>query len=345
MTFPSSRSRRAERSVCPAARGPTNDESTSDEKEFLARADAVSTRLPALNALRAFEVAARYLSFREAAGELNVTPAAVSQQVRGLERQLGIALFHRRVRSLELTAAGRAALPHLSEGFERLMAGVEAMGLAERLDFLTVSVPPSFGARWLVPRLERLRIAHPEFEVRIDAKDALANFAGDGVDVAIRYGRGDDASLVVEPLMAVKVFPVCSPALLARRAVPTHPTDLADWTLLHSSWTETAGREPSWRMWLRAAGADGVDPEPGPRFSNEAMLVEAALAGQGMALGNDALVGGELAAGRLVRPFPPAVFEQTEFGYHVVYPERHRATPKVRAFRDWLFEEVASGAG
>ena len=300
----------------------------------------MSARLPALNALRAFEVSARHLSFRLAAEELSVTPAAVSQQVRGLERQLGLALFHRRVRALELTAAGRAALPHLSDGFERLLAGVEAMRLADRTDFLTVSVAPSFGARWLVPRLERLRRAHPEFEVRIDAKDALANFASDGVDVAVRYGRGVYPSAVSECLLVVDAFPVCSPALLAGRAPLERPADLAGWPLLHSSWADLPDAVPGWAMWLRAAGADGVDPAPGPRLGSDSMLVEAALAGQGVALASDALAGDELAAGRLVRPFPPALFERTAFCYHLVYPERHRTTAKVQAFRAWLFDEI-----
>jgi len=297
-------------------------------------------RLPALNALRAFEASARHLSFKKAAHELNVTPAAISQQVRGLEQQLGIVLFHRRVRALELTDAGRASLPHLSDGFERLLEGVRAMRSSEQLDVLTVSVPPSFGARWLVPRLERLRVAHPEFEVRIDAKEAMANFTSDGVDVAIRYGRGSYPPAIAECLMGVIVFPVCSPVLLTKQARPLKPSDLADWTLLHSSWTEGEDPEPGWRMWLKAAGASAVNPDPGPRFSNDAMLVEAALSAQGVALVSGALVKSELETGRLVRPFPPAAFENTEFCYHVVYPDRHRSTAKVQAFRDWLFEEI-----
>lgn len=301
----------------------------------------MSTPIPGLNALRAFEASARHLSFRHAAKELHVTPAAIGQQVRGLEQQLGISLFHRRVRALELTDAGRAALPHLSEGFDRLRAGVEAMYLTQRPDFLTVSVPPSFGARWLVPRLKRLRTAHPEFEVRIDAKETLANFTTDDVDVAIRYGRGHHPPAVVECLIPVNSFPVCSPALLEARGAPTHPSDLQGWTLLHASYHEAAMDAPSWTMWLKAAGAEQVDAEPGPRFSNDAMLVEAALAGQGVALATGALVDRELASKRLVRPFPPAVFEQTEFCYSLVYPERHRTTAKVQAFRDWLFSECS----
>ena len=300
----------------------------------------MNARLPSLNALRAFEAAARHLSFRDAATELHVTPAAIGQQVRALESHLGVVLFHRRVRAIELTDAGRAALPHLSDGFGQLLAGVEAMRATPRPDFLTVSVPPSFGARWLVPRLEGLRRAHPEFDVRIDAKDALASFASDGIDVAIRYGRGHYPPHVAECLMTIDAFPVCSPALLADGATLGCPDDLAGLTLLHSSWADESDARPGWPMWLRAAGAKGVDPEPGPRFSADGMLVEAALAGQGVALSSAALVGRELEAGRLVRPFPPATFEATVFCYHLVYPERHRETPKVRAFRDWLFAEI-----
>ena len=304
----------------------------------------MSDRLPALNGLRAFEVSARYLSFSKAAEELHVTPAAISQQVRSLEQQLGITLFHRRVRALDLTEAGRAALPHLSDGFHRLQTGVDAMQLAREVDHLTVSVAPSIGARWLVPRLERLRCDYPEIQIRIDAKDGLANFTNDGVDVAIRYGLGNYHPHIVESMLAADAFPVCSPALLKKEASLSCPDDLAEITLLHSTWTDESDSVPGWRMWLKAAGATKVDPEPGPRFGNDNMLVEAALAGQGVALITHAVVARELESGKLVRPFPPAVFEETAFCYYLVYPERHRSTPKVIAFRDWIFKEVADDA-
>ena len=300
--------------------------------------------MPALNGLRAFEVSARHLSFSKAAEELHVTPAAISQQVRSLEQQLDIVLFHRLVRALELTEAGQAALPHLSEGFDRLQTGIDAMHLAQHVDFLTVSVAPSIGARWLVPRLERLRIAHPEFDIRIDAKDTLANFNNDGVDMAIRYGLGDYRPHVTECMLAANAFPVCSPTLLSDGATLTCPENLADFTLLHSSWTDESNSVPAWRMWLKAAGATNVNPELGPRFGSDNMLVEAALAGQGVALVNHAVVARELDNGQLVRPFPPAVFEETAFCYFLVYPERHRSTPKVIAFRDWIFAEIANDA-
>lgn len=301
----------------------------------------MSARLPPLNGLRAFEVSARHLSFRKAAAELHVTPAAISQQVRALERQLGLELFHRRVRALELTAAGRAALPHLSEGFERLLAGVEAMHRTRHGELLTVSVSPTFGARWLVPRLERLRAAQPTFDVRLDASYALAGFASDGVDVAIRYGRGHYPPHVVECLMTVDAFPVCSPTLLADGPALACPDDLAAHTLLHSSWADERDAAPSWRMWLRAAGAADVDAERGPRLGSDVMLLEAALEGQGVALLGRVVAARALAEGRLVRPFPPAVFDATAFCYYLVYPERHRASAKVQGFRDWLFDEIA----
>ncbi len=302
----------------------------------------MNTRLPALNGLRAFEVSARHLSFSKAAEELHVTPAAISQQVRSLEQQLEIALFHRRVRALELTEAGRAALPHLSDGFDRIQAGVDAMHLAQELDYLTVSVAPSIGASWLVPRLERLRQAHPEFDIRIDAKESLANFTNDGIDVAIRYGLGGYHPHIVEGMLVANAFPVCSPSLLNKGTSLSCPNDLAEYTLLHSTWTDESGSAPNWRMWLQAAGATDVDPEPGPRLGNDSMLVQAAMAGQGVALVSQAVVARELENGQLVRLFPPAVFEETAFRYFLVYPERHRSTPKVMAFRDWIFKEIAA---
>lgn len=218
------------------------------------------------------------------------------------------------------------------------------MHLAQHVNYLTVSVAPSIGARWLVPRLERLRTAHPEFDIRIDAKDSLANFNNDGVDLAIRYGLGDYRPHISECMLAADAFPVCSPALLSGGASLKCPNDLAGFTLLHSSWTDASNSVPAWRMWLRAAGADDVNPEPGPRFGNDNMLVEAALAGQGVALVNHAVVARELDNGQLVRPFLPAVFEETAFCYFLVYPERHRSTPKVIAFRDWIFAEIANDA-
>ncbi|HUF86748.1 MAG TPA: transcriptional regulator GcvA [Thermohalobaculum sp.] len=301
----------------------------------------MSRRLPPLNSLRAFEAAARHLSFKKAAEELHVTPAAISQQVRTLEEHCGAALFHRLTRALRLTEAGQAALPALREGFDKLAEAAEAMRARGRGGVLTVSVAPSFGAKWLVPRLERFRAAHPDYDVRIDASDALAGFAGDGVDVALRYGRGVYRGLVAECLMSEVAFPVCSPRLLERGPPLRRPEDLRRHTLLHVQWKMEDDAAPNWRMWLRAAGVADVDWERGPRFSIENMAVEAAIEGQGVALASGALVAADLKAGRLVRPFAPAVSEATAFAYYLVYPEAKAADPKVAAFRDWVLGEVA----
>ena len=300
----------------------------------------MSRRLPPLNSLRAFEAAARHLSLKKAAGELNVTPAAVSHQIRTLEEYCGTPLFHRLARALRLTEAGQAALPLLREGFDKLAEAADAMRAGERAGILTVSVAPSFGAKWLIPRLDRFRAAHPEFDVRIDATDVLVNFAGDGVDVALRYGRGTYRNLRSECLMPEVAFPVCSPRLLERDPPLRRPEDLRHHTLLHVQWRTEDDVAPSWRMWLRAAGVEGVDVERGPRFSVHGMALEAAIAGQGVALTGAALVEGDLKAGRLVRPFPPSASQATAFCYYLVYPEAKAGDAKVMAFRDWVLGEV-----
>jgi LysR family transcriptional regulator, glycine cleavage system transcriptional activator len=303
----------------------------------------MSRRLPPLNSLRAFEAAGRHLSFKKAAEELRVTPAAISHQVHSLEDYCGIKLFHRLTRALRLTEAGRAALPHLRDGFDKLNEAVEVIRRQQGSGILTVSVAPSFGARWLVPRLDRLRAAHPEFDVRLDATDALADFSADGVDVALRYGRGTYRNLRSELLMPEVAFPVCSPKLLERGPPLKRPEDLRHYTLLHVQWGVEEEAAPSWRMWLSAAGVEDVNVERGPRFSAESMAIDAALNGQGIALVGGALVESDLEAGRLVRPFPPSVCEATAFCYYLVYPEARAADPQVMAFRDWLFAELAGG--
>jgi LysR family glycine cleavage system transcriptional activator len=290
--------------------------------------------------LRAFEAAARHLSFKKAADELNVTPAAISQQIRALEDHCGAALFHRLTRALRLTDAGQAALPPLREGFDRLAEAAAAMRAPGNAGVLTVSVAPSFGAKWLVPRLDRFRSAHPEFDIRIDATDDLATFGADGVDMALRYGRGAYRNLHAELLMPEIAFPVCSPRLLEGEWPLRRPEDLRHHTLLHVQWKMEDDTAPNWRMWLRAAGVEGVNAERGPRFSADSMAVEAAAEGQGVVLAGSAMVEADLRAGRLVRPFPPSVCEETAFSYFIVYPESRSRDPKVQAFRNWILSEV-----
>jgi len=297
--------------------------------------------LPPLTALRAFEAAARLLSFRQAAEELHVTPAAVSQQIKALEDICGQALFRRSPQGLTLTSVGRAALPLLTEGFDRLAAGVEVLRPTTRGRLLTVSVAPSFGAKWLLPRLGRFRAQYPEFDVRLDSSDRLANFKTDGVDLAIRYGGGGYPGLLSDRFLEESAFPVCAPALAAENGPLTAPADLARHTLLHVDWDDGGDMAVTWDMWLTAAGVEGVDASRGPRFTADAMAVQAAIDGAGVALVSSAVAADDLAARRLVRPFPPTEHERTNFCYYLVRPPMNDRDTKVQAFRDWVLHEAS----
>ena len=293
--------------------------------------------LPPLNALRAFEAAGRHLSFTKAAAELNVTPAAISHQVKALEEQLDVPLFRRLTRALRLTDAGQTALPALSQGFDKLGQGVEQMRAHCASGVLSISVSPSFGAMWLVPRLERFRSRHPDIEIRIDGTDRRVDLARDDADVALRYGPGSYEGVRVDWLFGQVNTPVCSPALLSGEHPLRRPDDLRHHTLLHVDWKDA---EASWRMWLLAAGLHDIDPTRGPRFTMENMAVQAALDGHGVALIGDILVADDLAAGRLVRPFDPSLSTPLTFSFYLLSAKDGAEQPKVAAFRDWLLEEA-----
>ncbi len=297
----------------------------------------MSRRLPPLNALRAFEAAARQLSVSKAAAELHVTPAAVSHQVKALEDWLGVRLFRRLNRQLLLTDAGQTCLRGLRDAFDRVGETVEKVRAHSTGGPLTVSAAPSFAGRWLVPRLDRFRQQQPDIDVRIDANNALVDFERDGVDIAIRYGRGRYPDLRVELLMREDMFPVCSPKLMRSRKL-RRPEDLAHEVLLHIDMPMGGEIAPNWEMWLKAAGASGVDWTRGPRFSASSMALEAAITGQGVALGSSVLAAADLRAGRLVRPFATRL--ALDFGFWVVTPEATADRPKVAAFRDWLLAEA-----
>jgi LysR family glycine cleavage system transcriptional activator len=265
--------------------------------------------LPPLNALRAFEAAARHLSLTRAAEELHVTPAAVSHQVKGLEAYLGVKLFRRANRALLLTDAGQACLPGLHEGFDRLAEAVEAVRSRDESGPLTVSVPPSFGAKWLVTRLDRFRQAYPGYDVRLDASMRLVDLMREGVDVAVRYGAGHYEGMRVDRLMDEVAIPVCSPRLLEGDIPLRVPADLCRHTLLHHTAPYQDDSYPDWRMWLQAA-----------------------------ALVGDVLVADDIAAGRLARPFQLSF--PVNFAYYIVCPLVSAERPRVVAFREWLLEEA-----
>jgi len=291
---------------------------------------APQRRLPPLSSLRAFEAAARHLSFTRAAAELHVTQAAVSHQVKALEDWLGLKLFRRQNRNVFLTEAGQAYLPAVREAFDGLSEATRRLRQRGGQAKLVVSVTLSFAAKWLMPRLGRFRRLHPEIEFMIDATDRIVDLGREEVDVALRYGAGAWAGMTARPLLKEELFPVCSPALAEALQ---RPEDLASHTLLHDEMRQ------DWRMWLLAAGVRGVDPTRGPTFTNSAMCVQAAIDGEGVTLGRSALVAADFAPGRLVRPF--AVRLPTEFAYYVVHTPLAGDLPRVRAFVDWLLAEAA----
>ena len=298
-------------------------------------------RLPPLNSLRAFEAVGRRLSFTKAAAELNVTPAAMSQQVKALEAHLGVPLIRRSTRSLLLTDAGQRLLQRTTEGLDLLLDGV--MAAASRSDgaILTVSVCPSFGAKWLVPRVAEFTRAHPHIDVRVDVTDDLVDLRRERVDIAVRYGRGGYAGTRSQALMDEYMFPVCAPDLLRGHHAIREADDLRHHTLLHIDWKFESDAAPVWSMWLKAAGVSGVDAERGPRFNTEAMGLQEAIAGRGVMLASSVAAADDLAAGRLVRPFTPATRQATTFSYYLVHAEDRTDDPDIRAFADWLGRELA----
>jgi len=297
---------------------------------------------PPLNGLRAFEAAARHLSFTRAADELNVTPAAVGQQVRNLEDILGVPLFRRLTRALMLTEEGQLLLPHLIDGFDKIEAGVKRLKAESGSGELTVSAAPSFAAKWLVRRLPRFQARHPDIRIRIDPTLNIVDFARENVDIAIRFGLGDYPGMRVDRLMTEHISPVCSPKLLEGDTPIKTPHDLADHRLIHVDWGLTDMSQPDWAMWLMTAGAPEVDAGRGPVFTTEVLAIEAAIESHGVALINRAIVLEDVAAGRLVWPFELTL--STDFGFFVVCPEQTAEMRKNAVFRDWLLEESRTDA-
>ncbi len=299
----------------------------------------MARRLPPLNALRAFEAAGRHLSMSKAADELNVTPAAISHQVKALEEILGVPLFRRLNRALLLTTAAQKCLPGLTEGLDHLAEAMGRLAGEDRAGIVTVSMPPSFAAKWLVPRLERFTETHPDLDVRVSASMELVDFRRDEVDIAIRFGHGNYPGLVAEKLFDDAVAPMCGPALLGGDHPLGQPGDLRHHALLHDDSTLFLdATAPDWRMWLKAAGVKGVDAARGSHFSSPELVIQAAIDGAGVALGRLSLAAADLAAGRLVMPFEMSLALAPS--YYVVFPEAAAARPKVAAFRDWMMLEA-----
>src|SRR6266487_2854228 len=295
----------------------------------------MTARLPSLNGLRAFEAAARHLSFTQAASELNVTQTAISHQIKRLEEELGVRLFIRQNRSLTLTLQAQEYLPGIRAAFNDLRLATDRLLRRDDDHVLTVSTLASLAAKWLLPRITGFQEAHPGIDVRITTSTALVDFRTGDVDAAIRYGRGQWPGLRVDWLMADKLFPVCSPALLAGKKPLRKPEDLADHVLLHSS----AGNDDDWRLWLTAAGLPtNLSKQPGVSFDLVFMTVQAAIDGIGVAMGRTSYVEADIAKGRLVVPFKFAL--PADAGFYLVSPEAKADTPKLSAFRQWLKSSI-----
>jgi LysR family glycine cleavage system transcriptional activator len=295
----------------------------------------MSARLPSLNGLRAFEAAARHLSFTNAANELNVTQTAISHQIKRLEEELGLKLFIRQNRALALTPQGRDYLPGVRAAFNDLRLATDRLKRRDSDHVLTVSTLASMASKWLLPRISAFQSAHPDIDVRITTSTSMVDFKSGDVDAAIRYGRGQWPGLRADWLTADDLFPVCSPALLTGDKALLKPQDLASYTLLHSS----GGYDDDWRLWLTAAGLPtDISKQPGLTFDMIFMTLQAAIDGLGVAIGRTTYVEGDLAKGRLVVPFDMRM--PADAGFYLVSPEASSDSRKLTAFRHWLLSQV-----
>jgi LysR family glycine cleavage system transcriptional activator len=290
-------------------------------------------RLPPLNALKAFEAAARHESFTRAAGELCVTQGAISHQVKALEEVLGLKLFNRERQRLIITEAGRDYLVVVRDALDRIAVGTESIIQRQSSGALTVSTSPDFAAKWLVHRLGKFAEAHPDMDLRVSATLHHVDFAREEVDVAVRHGDGNWPGLEVTRLSAEELFVVCSPKLLSGRSRIREPADLVRFPLLHLD------DRKDWSKWLELAGVADADLSRGPVLNRASMVIDAAVDGQGVALARTTLAAWDLLNGRLVRPFAEAL--RLSKTYWIVCPRATAALPKIRKFRNWLVGEAA----
>lgn len=311
--------------------------------------DAVITeKMPPLASLRAFEASVRLRSLTRAAEELGVTPSAITQHVRAIEAWAGTPMFRRTGREVIPSDVAEAAMPSLREGFDRLVEGAQLLRAPDRKGrVVSISTPPSFAAKWLLPRLEKFRALHPAVEVWVSADVRLVDFSNADVDLAVRYGPGGYEGLVTEQILSETAIPVASPSLLAARGPIESVADLLKAPLLHDISAEADPTCPSWRMWFRARGIDDMRTLDGPRYNDSGLIIDEAVAGMGIALAKRTIADADIRAGRLV----PLLDDATPLKsvYWLVWPRGRTLMPPVRAFIAWLKAEtlgdVADGAG
>ena len=291
--------------------------------------------LPPLDGLRVFEAAARHGSFNAAAAELSLTPSAVSHRIRTLEDALQVRLFDRAHRRVVLTPEGAGYAAAVAEALAILRSATRRLS-ANRADGpLAMTLSPAFALRWLLPRLTRFQQRHPDIELRFVSTSDVHDFRTGDLDLAVRYGRGDWPGLESEWLMALDATAVCTPEVAAGGPPLDAPADVAHRVRIH-----VENRPDDWRMWLLAAGVEGVDPAAGPVFESVPVALEAALNHIGMVIADRQILARDLADGRLVEPFD--VHMPSTAGYYLVYPPGSAEDPRIRAFRDWMREEIGA---
>src|SRR5215472_6563219 len=297
-------------------------------------------RLPSLDTLRVFSIAARHLSFTKAADELHLTQSAISHRVRALEEELGATLFDRLPRRLELTRAGQVLARGVDQAIADITRTIADLDIGDNARRLTVTVLPSLASRWLVPRLPRFHSLHPDIELQLIADPRLLDLRKGRIDLAIRFGRGTYPGYAVTKLMPDRVFPVCSPHFLAQRGPVDTVEALLDLPLLHDSATEGDGSGSDWRSWLSHIGGHDALGGEGQRFSEAGLLIDAAVLGLGVALARSSLVSDHLASGTLICPL--RLSTPTAFAYYLVGLPDAATLPKITRFREWLQAEAAA---
>lgn len=295
-------------------------------------------QLPPLNTLHFFEAAARHLSFQEAASELDVTPTAVSHQIKVLEDDLGLLLFRRRPRPIALTEAGQILYPAVRDGLIAITNAISQLKRVPESTYLTISVTPVFAAKWLVTRLAEFQRVHPDIDLRLQASNSVVDLHAKTVDLAIRYGRGNYQGFEVRQLMSDVFMPVCSPRLLDDKPSLNQLHDLVHYPLLHFEWIHYGPDAPNWKNWFALAEVNDFHPNRGPKYNEETLAIQAAISGQGVALCSSIHVTDDLALGFLVQPLK-LVLEG--FNYSAVYIENHPKEESILKFVNWLVE-VAS---
>lgn len=292
----------------------------------------MSRRLPPLNSLKCFEAAGRLLSFTRAAQELNVTQAAISHQIKVIEEFLGVSLFVRHPRRLALTDQGKTLLPDIIEAFDRVSTAIGSVSEEQSSSMISVRLAPSFAAKWLSPRLKYFWLQYPEIDLCLYHAHPAVDFDREQIDIAVTYGKGDWPGVVADPLLSLDFFPVCTPAFMQNDKPLSDIENLRYYTLLHDANYEC------WNDWLNLAGLKDINASKGTIIDDTNVLIQAAIDGQGIALGSTTFVEDHLESGKLVKPFDLTL--KNEFSYYVVCPGSHLNNSAVKVFKEWLLSLV-----